>query len=43
VRDDLKALGFVPKSMMPDQFAGFLHDDMKKWPAIVAASGLSTE
>ncbi len=43
VRDDLKGLGFVPKPMTPDQFAAFLRDDMKKWPAIVAATGLSAE
>lgn len=43
VRDDLKALGFVPKPMTPDQFAGFLRDDMKKWPAIVATTGLRAE
>jgi tripartite-type tricarboxylate transporter receptor subunit TctC len=41
VRDDLKGLGFVPRTMTPEEFAGFLQDDMKKWPAIVAATGLS--
>ncbi len=29
--------------MTPGEFAAFLHDDMKKWPAIVAATGLSAE
>jgi tripartite-type tricarboxylate transporter receptor subunit TctC len=43
VQDDLKALGFVPRTMTPEEFGAFLHDDMKKWPAIAAAAGLSAE
>ncbi len=43
VREDLKGLGFVPKTMTPEEFAAFLQDDMKKWPAIAAAAGLRAE
>jgi tripartite-type tricarboxylate transporter receptor subunit TctC len=43
VQDDLKALGFVPRTMTPEEFGAFLQDDMKKWPAIAAAAGLSAE
>lgn len=43
VREDLKALGFVPRTMTIGEFAAFLADDMKKWPAIVSAAGLRAE
>jgi tripartite-type tricarboxylate transporter receptor subunit TctC len=43
VQDDLKALGFVPRTMTPDQFAAFLRDDLAKWPPIVTAAGLTAE
>ena len=43
VREDLKGLGFVARTMTPEEFAAFLNDDMKKWSAIAAATGLSAE
>jgi len=43
VREDLKALGFVARTMTPEEFAAFLDDDVKKWSAIAAAAGLSAE
>jgi tripartite-type tricarboxylate transporter receptor subunit TctC len=43
VREDLKALGFVPRTMTTGEFAAFLVDDMKKWPNIVSDAGLRAE
>lgn len=42
-RDELKRLGLLPRPMTPEQFAAFLREDMKKWPAIIAAAGLKAE
>ena len=43
VREGLKGLGFVPRTMTPEEVASFLHDEMARWPAIVAAAGISAE
>ena len=43
VREELKGLGFVPRTMTPEEFVTFLHDEMARWPAIVAAAGISAE
>jgi tripartite-type tricarboxylate transporter receptor subunit TctC len=43
VREEIKGLGFVPRMMTPEEFAAFLQDEMARWPAIVAAAGISAE
>jgi tripartite-type tricarboxylate transporter receptor subunit TctC len=43
VRDGIKALGLVPKAMTPEQFGAFMRGDMRKWPPIITAAGLSAE
>jgi len=43
VQDEIKALGLVPKAMTPEQFGAFMLEDMRKWPPIIAAAGLSAE
>jgi tripartite-type tricarboxylate transporter receptor subunit TctC len=37
---ELKVLGLMPHPMSVEEFAAFLHDDMKKWPESMAATGL---
>lgn len=43
VREELKRIGLVPKAMTPEEFAAFMRDDMKKWPPIIAAAGISAQ
>ncbi len=43
VQTELKALGLVPMVMTPDELGAFLREDMRKWPPIIAAAGLSVE
>jgi tripartite-type tricarboxylate transporter receptor subunit TctC len=43
IRRELKGLGFIPRVMTPQEFSAFLHEDMAKWPAIIAAAGISAE
>ena len=43
VREELKRIGVVPKPMSAEEFATFMHEDLKKWPPIIAAAGLGAE
>ena len=40
IRRELKGLGFIPRVMTPREFSAFLHEDMAKWPPIIAAAVL---
>ena len=43
VREELKRIGLVPKAMTPEEFSVFMREDMKKWPPIIAAAGISAQ
>ena len=43
VREEFKRIGQVPKAMTPEQFAAFMQEDMKRWPAIIAAAGIKAQ
>jgi tripartite-type tricarboxylate transporter receptor subunit TctC len=43
VRGELKAMGFIPRAMTPQEFTAFLREDIAKWPPIMAAAGIRAE
>jgi tripartite-type tricarboxylate transporter receptor subunit TctC len=43
VQAAFKRLGFEAMSQTPQQFAGFLDTELKKWPALLAAAGIKAQ
>jgi tripartite-type tricarboxylate transporter receptor subunit TctC len=42
-KEELKRMGLVPNPMSPQEFAAFMREDMSRWPAIIAATGVRGE
>ena len=42
-RNRLVSIGFDPVTMSPEQFAGFIRDEITKWTAVVRSSGARAE
>ena len=43
VQAAFKRLGFEAKGGTPQEFAALLDDELKKWPALLAAAGIKAQ